>query len=123
MAQLGRNLLWFFDLALAQPGQSGSLLLDFSLFGDAMAHLFDFLDHQGLADQWEATPDSRCRHTYAFLFWIHRLLAEMQWWFTSVPLVFHATLSHQPQSLVMVMSPTIANRHGTRGNLWNQCSD
>ena len=123
MAQLGRNILWFFDLALAQPGQSGSLFLDFSLFGEAMARLFDFLDHHGLADQWDATPDSRRRHTYAFLFWIHRLLAEMQQWFTSVPLVFYATPSHQPQSSVMVLSPTIANRHGTRGNLWAQRSD
>ena len=125
--ELGQeNLLcWFLDLvALAQPGQSsGSLLLDFSLFGEAMAHLFNLLDHQGLIDQWDASPNSRHCHTYAFLFWIHQLLAEMHHWFTSIPLVFHAMPTNQPQSSMMVLSLMIVNHRSMHGNLWNQHSD
>jgi hypothetical protein len=51
MIQLGRNLMWFMDRALAQPGQSGSLFLDFSLLGEAVNHQFKLLDHRGLAQQ------------------------------------------------------------------------
>jgi hypothetical protein len=36
MIQLGKNVLWFMDLALAQPGQTGSLFINFSLVGAAL---------------------------------------------------------------------------------------
>ena len=41
--------MWFFDLALAQPGVPGSLLLEFSLLGEAISHQFELLDHRDLA--------------------------------------------------------------------------
>jgi hypothetical protein len=56
MVQLGRNLMWFLDLALAQPGQPGSLLLEFSLLGEALSHQFELLDYRGLTQQWDESP-------------------------------------------------------------------
>jgi hypothetical protein len=109
MIQLGRNLTWFMDLALAQPGQPGSLFLDFSLLGEAVNHQFELLDHRGLAQQWDASPDSRCRHSYAFLFCLHRLMAEMHRWFSSIPLVFHVSPAGSPLNHVMALSLLIAN--------------
>jgi hypothetical protein len=120
MVQLGRNLLWFLDLALAQPGQPGSLLLEFSLLGDALSRQFEFLDQLDLVDQWDATHVSRQRHAYAFLAATHRLLAEMQRWFTSDPLVYHVHPEGASSSSVMALSPLIANRRGQSGNIWHQ---
>ena len=59
---------------------------------------------------------------YAFLFWVHHFLVEMHQWFMSVPLVHHAQPTHKQNSSMMVLSPTIANWHETRSNLWNQQS-
>jgi hypothetical protein len=123
MVQLGRNLMWFMDLALAQPGQPGSLFLDFSLLGEAIDHQFELLDHRGLAQQWDATTDSRCRHSYAFLSCLHRLFAEMHRWFSSVPLVFHVSPAGSPLNHVMALSPLIANRRGGQGSIWKQRAD
>jgi hypothetical protein len=77
MMQLSRNVLWFFDLVLAQPGQSGSLFLDFSLLGQALLHQFEYLDQRELGDQWDASPASRHSHSFYFLLATHRLLCEM----------------------------------------------
>jgi hypothetical protein len=60
MVQPGRNLMWFMDLALVQPGQPGSLFLDFLLLGEAIDYQFKFLDHRSLAQQWDASADSKC---------------------------------------------------------------
>jgi hypothetical protein len=62
MVQLGKNVLWFLDLALAQPGQAGSLFLDFSLLGAALVHQFELLDRRDLKSQWNASATSRQRH-------------------------------------------------------------
>ena len=123
MAQLGRNLMWFLDLALAQPGVPGSLLLEFSLVGEALSHQFELLEHRPLGEQWDATSDSKRRHTYTFLLCTHRLFVELHRWFCSFPLVFHVSPMDHPQSQVMALSPLIANRRGSQGNLWNQRTD
>jgi hypothetical protein len=120
MVQLSRNLMWFMDLALVQPGQPGSLFLDFLLLGEAIDHQFELLDHRGLAQQWDATVDSRCRHSYAFLSCLHWLLAEMHRWFSLVPLVFHVSPTGSPLNHVMALSPLIANRRGGKGSIWKQ---
>jgi len=103
--------------------QSGSLFLDFSLLGEAINHQFELLDHQGLAQQWNASANSKCRHSYAFLFCLHRLMAEMHRWFSSVPLVFHVSPAGSPLSHVMALSPLIANRRGGQGSIWKQRAD
>jgi hypothetical protein len=124
MVQPGRNLMWFMDLALVQPGQPGSLFLDFLLLREAIDYQFEFLDHRSLAQQWDASADSKCRHLYAlFLFCLHRLLAEMHRWFSSVPLVFHVTPAGSPLNNVMALSPLIANRRGGQGSIWKQRAD
>jgi hypothetical protein len=123
MLQLGRNVLWFFDLAMTQPGQSGSLFLTFSLLGEALLHQFELLDHRDLRDQWNASSASRRNHSFFFLLWTHRLLAEMQRWYTSEPLVFYVTPAESPLSHVMALSPRIANRRGSQGNIWSQRRD
>jgi hypothetical protein len=92
MQQLGRNLMWFLDLALTQPmGQAGSLFLTFSLLGEALLTQFEWLDQRGLRTQWNADAASRRRHAYFFLLSTHRLLAEMQRWFNLEQLVFYVT--------------------------------
>jgi hypothetical protein len=120
MVQLGRNLMWFMDLALAQPGQPGSFFLNFSLLGEAINPQFELLDHRGLVQQWDVTADSKCRHSYAFLSCLHWLLVEMHRWFSSVPLVFHVSPAGSPLNHVMVLSPLIANRRGGQGSIWKQ---
>jgi hypothetical protein len=99
MVQLGRNLMWFMDLALAQPGQPGSLFLDFSLLGEAIDHQFELLDHRGLAQQWDATADSKCRHSYAFLACLHWLLVAMHRWLSSSLQSHWYSMSRPPGAL------------------------
>lgn len=120
MVQLGKNLMWFLDLALAQPGQSGSLLLNFSILGAALVHQFELLDQRDLKAQWNASATSRKRHAYVFLMSTHRLLTEMHRWLTSEDLVFHVSPADSPLSHVMALSPMIANRRGPRGSIWTQ---
>jgi hypothetical protein len=108
---------------MAQPGQPGSLFLDFSLMGEAVNHQFELLDHRGLAQQWDASPDSKSRHSYAFLFCLHRLMAEMHRWVSSVPLVYHVSPAGSPLTHVMALSPLIANRRGGQGSIWKQRTD
>ena len=44
-----------------------------------------------------------------FLVATHHVLAEMQWWFTSNPLLYHISPEGAPTSLAMALSPLIAN--------------
>jgi hypothetical protein len=118
--QLAKNVMWFLDLALAQPGQSGSLFLNFSLLGAALVHQFELLDQRDLRVQWDASATSRRRHSYVFLISVHRLLAEMHRWLTSENLVFHVTPVESPVAHVMALSPLIANRRGPLGSIWTQ---
>jgi hypothetical protein len=120
MIQLGKNVLWFMDLVLAQPGQTGSLFVNFSLLGAALVHQFELLDQRDLRAQWDASASSWKRHSYAFLISTHRLLAEMHRWLTSENLVFHVTPDGSPVSHVMALSPLIANRRGLLGSIWTQ---
>jgi hypothetical protein len=120
MIQLGKNILWFLDLAMAQPGQAGSLFLNFSMLGAALTHQFELLDQRDLKLQWNASATSRQRHAYVFLITTHRLLTEMHRWLTSEDLVFHVTPADSPVAHVMALSPLIANRRGPIGNIWAQ---
>jgi hypothetical protein len=83
MVQLGKNVLWFLDLALAQPGQAGSLFLNFSMLGATFVHQFELLDQRDLKLQWNSSATSRQQHAYVFLITTHRLLTEIHRWLTS----------------------------------------
>jgi hypothetical protein len=120
MVQLGKNVLWFLDLALVHPGQAGSLFLNFSMLGAALVHQFELLDQRDLKSQWNSSATSRQRHAYVFLIATHRLLTKMHRWLTSKDLVFHVTPADSPVAHVMALSPLIANRRGPIGNIWIQ---
>jgi hypothetical protein len=125
MSQLGKNLMWFLDLATTQAdigSGPASLFLGYSLLGQALQHQFQLLSLPGLRTQWDASRSSRLSHSFAFLSDAHKLLAIVQQWFMSERLVYYASPPGSAVAHVTLLSPEIRNRQGTRSNLWDKWS-
>jgi hypothetical protein len=112
MSQLGKNLLWFLDLATTQvdlgSGQA-SLFLEYSLLGHALQQQLRLLTTPDLRTQWDASRTSRLSQSFAFLSDVHKLLALVQQWFMSERLVYYASPVGSAVTHVTLLSPEIRN--------------
>jgi hypothetical protein len=116
MSQLGKNLMWFLNLAMTQVdiGNQASLFLEYSLLGQALQY--------GPSGTRLAPPGCRTPSRSLVIRTSFSPLLVQQW-FMSEQLVYYASPPSSAVAHVTLLSPEIRNRQGTRSNLWDKWSE